>query len=120
MSDPLITHITEGEPEDIPLTVTSGPAQPIEPPKPEREPTGYVMLAATVLLGPGDEKAEAWKVHGDTILAKSADAAVRIAAAGLSEQELKAGQTLVAVPARSWKPVPVKTKTETTLVIGDE
>jgi hypothetical protein len=52
-----------------------------------------------------------WKVVGE-VSARNADAAIREFAKAGSDP-----QTYVAVPARSWKPVTVKTETKTILTI---
>jgi hypothetical protein len=75
---------------------------PYEQPKTVEKGTKYVVLAETE----GD-----WTVINDGIAATSATAAIK-AVIGTT------GGTLVAVPARSWKPVKVTVETKQTVKLG--
>lgn len=59
-----------------------------------------------------------WDLVGQNITGRSAEAAIRIYAEK-AKPDAENGLTLVAIPARSWKPVTVTTKTTTTLVLGE-
>ena len=69
------------------------------------EPTTYIVLRRIVT----DEPAEAWEVVlTEGVDARSADAAIRVAAADdFGHLRNEQPCTYVAVPARSWKPVKV-------------
>ena len=68
--------------------------------------TEYVVLRS--------DSTDNWHREG-AVKASSADAAIRQFINGILTTE----ETLVAVPTRSWKPVRVKPKTVTTLVIEE-
>lgn len=65
-----------------------------------------------------DKASNGWKLVGDNLHARSAEAAIRVYAekAGSAIGE---GLTLVAVPARSWRPVKVTAKVQTTLELSE-
>ncbi len=80
------------------------------------KPTSYVVLAMVPLTDRAD--AVAWMLVGDGITARSADAALRVYAEKAEKTIVQDGSmTLLAVPSRSWRPVKVTAKVETTLVI---
>ncbi len=83
---------------------------PVQTGKPERstEATTYVVLYTTA-------SATGWVEH-KRVEARSAEAAVR---AAIGEKIPDGAASFVAVPGRSWKPVKVTPKIETTLVIED-
>ena len=65
--------------------------------------TTYIVLQRE-MEGSGDSVKDRWKATG-TVSASSAEAAIR--------QSVSDEGTYVAVPARSWKPVAVRTETQT-------
>lgn len=82
---------------------TPTPALPT-PPKDSSPPTEYLILTAPT-VGTKD-----WREQ-TTISARGAQAAIRSFLEGVTEPE----GVYVAVPARSWKPVQVKTEQQTKL-----
>ena len=123
MSDPLNI---EGPAETVtPLAVTSVDNPDPNPPAPEpvaepqsvRADTAYIVLA----LGDDPDIAGAvWKVVATQLLAKSTGAACQQYAETIPDSLLPAdGLVLIAIPARSWKPVRIKPQTVTTLIVED-
>lgn len=114
MSDPQIT--------ETPLVVTSIDAPDPNPPTPEpqsvRADTAYLILKF-LDEGDNDGKMPTLTVAAYTVYAKTPEAAVRVHAETIAPKDLGEGVRLVAISSKFWKPIPVKTKTETTLVIGD-
>jgi hypothetical protein len=70
------------------------------------EKTGYQVLKL-VDISPGDK---AWMLIDKPIKAANAQAAIR-------ERASTSGGTYVAIPARSWRPVTVKTETRTVVTL---
>lgn len=89
---------------------------PAAAPKGEREKTGYVVLEL-------NESSHSWKERGPgPYRAASAEAAIR---AHLDRNPVDGKEfvnegagTYVAIPARSWKPVTVKTETKTVVTLS--
>jgi hypothetical protein len=70
--------------------------------------TTYIVLKHITDAPMPDESPIAyWAIEGDAGSASSAEAAIR--------KIVKDGGTYVAVPARSWKPVQVRTETQTVI-----
>ena len=84
-------------------------AAPTPTPESKAAETTYVILRQ----GEGEST---WHMVNRTALSGSSQAAIRSVVAKLAAAD-QAG-TFVAVPSRSWKPVKVSTKTETTVVIA--
>jgi hypothetical protein len=75
------------------------------------DPNPYVILRS---VGSAPLPA-AWQEHGPRQQAVSAEQAIRKAVAATETPD---GATLVAVPARSWKPMTVTVETTTRVKIG--
>ena len=73
--------------------------------------TSYVVLSQ----GGRDGDAELWR-ELDTVSARSASEAVHKVYMAKPHD----CAAIVAVPARSWKPTPIRTETTTRVVLGDE
>jgi hypothetical protein len=71
-----------------------------------RDKTGYQVLKL-IDTSPGDK---AWMLVAKPVQAANAQAAIR-------ERASTSGGTYVAIPARSWKPVTVKTETRTIVTL---
>ena len=89
-------------------TGQTAPTVPAPEPKPEQKKaatTDYLILSRAAVGGPWTEQ--------KTVSASSAKAAVRGWLAGSTDPD----GTYVAVPARSWQPVTVKTETQTKITL---
>lgn len=102
---------SEAEPQTAPATT-------LVPEKVERPDTSYLILSLRRDATPGTEPF--FVIASDGVTARSAEAAVKVYADTIpSELWNEDGETLVAIPSRSWKPMKVRPKVETTLVIKD-
>lgn len=71
-------------------------------PKPADAQTVYVVLRLT------DDQPPSWREDGPHQTARSANEAIRQAAELRHESDLSADGTYIAVPLRSWKPLPIR------------
>lgn len=112
MTDQLLDPQDAAAPEVPPAPEPDAPAETATAPQSVKaDPTLYVLLAL--------DPTGLWKVVGQSITARSAEVAVRGYAEKAPQTATENGLTLVAVPERSWKPVTIKTKVTTSLVIED-
>ena len=84
---------------------STAPTPPTAPEKPKTPPTKYVVLEQHV-----NNSEQFWTASG-IYEARSARAAVAMHVANTAVE----GGTFIAVPARSWEPIVVKTETQTRL-----
>lgn len=87
--------------------------QPVVPAQPG---IGAGLAGATVYVILKEE-ADGWQIVSRKASYANAEAAIRATVASLGRDDQ--GGTFVAVPARSWRPVKVTPKVETTLLLED-
>lgn len=111
------TLLDPSRPSRATLDAAAGKPAPQAAPEPAqasaptaKDATSYVLLVLSESTGE-------WMVTNDSVTAKSAEAAIRLHAENTTPGSPDG--TYIAVPARSWRPITIQTKTTTTLVFGE-